>query len=88
ISTPGKPDSLREIKNAKPPKHEGPQAVYEFTLPWKDLGITSTALAEEGVHLDFLVGDDDGEGLDTLLHTRPEQPNAENMQKAGRFLFK
>jgi len=91
VLIPGKADSFREIRNAEPPKREGTQkgtqAVYEFMIPWKELGITPAELKKDGIHLDFLVGDDDGEGLDTLLHTRREPPKAENMQEAERGLM-
>ena len=86
VSIPGKPDSFREFRSENPTKRDGEQAVYEFTIPWTGQGTTREALASDGLFLDFLVGDDDGEGLDTLLHTRPKPPAAENLEDSTRYL--
>ena len=68
-------------------RREGTKTIYDFSIPSVALGLSAKRLFDQGIRLDFLVGDDDGEGLDSWLHSSYEHPKAENIQKAPLFFF-
>ena len=65
----------------------GTQTLYEISVPWSVLNFTGSQLTEKGVRLDFLSGDDDGEGLDSWLHFTKRHPDAETLKESPLLLW-
>lgn len=76
---------FHEIVNQTPTR-TGTQAIYTLEIPWNELGLTPEILQQEGFRMDVMVGDDDGEGMDTWLHTRRAMPEETNLEDAARYL--
>lgn len=68
-------------------RREGSKTLYEFSVPYNAIGLSEKDLFERGIRLDFLLGDDDGEGIDSWLHYESEDPSDENIKKAPLLFF-
>lgn len=63
------------------------KTIYEFSVPFGILGLSRDRLFEQGIRFDLLIGDDDGEGMDSWIHCTPKNPDRENIRKAPLLFF-
>lgn len=68
-------------------RRKGSKTIYELSIPFAAIGLSKDQIFEQGMRFDLLIGDDDGEGLDSWLHIMPDHPNQENMKKAPLLFF-
>ncbi|MDO5579739.1 MAG: beta-galactosidase [Planctomycetia bacterium] len=68
-------------------RREGSKTIYEFSVPFTAIGLSEESLFEQGIRLDFQIGDDDGEGVDSWLHFIPDFQKAENIQNIPLLFF-